>query len=372
MLNNKIQKILIVGGGGVGSLLATLLLELGMTVSVFDRQRNHALSTDVNFILGDVTDNEKLEDVMKNNETVVSCLPHYLTMAVANLAYKLNLHYFDPTEDVDDTNSIRLLANTSKRVMIPQCGLAPGFVGIVGAQLVKLFDKNTIHRLGLRVGALPVNPVGELGYACNWSPEGLINEYMGQASAIVGSEIKNIPGCTNKEILRLDGIEYEAISTSGGLGTMTETYADNVDNLDYKSIRYTGHQTEIKKLFEVLKYDRNEIISYMKQNYPPDSDDRVLVHVSAHGKINNKFQVKTFVADYRPHVIANVKREAIFWTTAASIAAVISLVNSGELPDSGFVKQEDISLEKLLSTKHGNLFYRNCTEISNILGVNNV
>jgi saccharopine dehydrogenase-like NADP-dependent oxidoreductase len=298
---------------------------------------------------------------------VISCLPHNFTMIVANLAHKLGLNYFDPTEDVNDTDSIRELAKTSKGVMIPQCGLAPGFVGIVGAQLIRLFDKNTISSLGLRVGALPLNPVGEFGYACNWSPEGLVNEYIEEAYAIAGSEVQKVPAGGNLEKLRIHGIEYEAFSTSGGLGTMTETYINEIDNLDYKSIRYPGHHSEMMRLFKAAEYNKKDLVSYMKQNFPPDVEDRVLVHVFAVGKINKKLQTKSFVADYRPKIISGKKREAIFWTTAGSIASVISLVDCGVLPKSGFVKQEEISMGAFLRTKHGTLFHTDSPEILNLI-----
>ena len=33
---------------------------------------------------------------------------------------------------------------------------------------------------------------------------------------------------------------YEAFNTSGGLGTLCETWAGKVRNLDYKTVRYPG------------------------------------------------------------------------------------------------------------------------------------
>ena len=47
---------------------------------------------------------------------------------------------------------------------------------------------------------------------------------------------------------------------------------------------------------------------------------------------------------------------AISWTTAASAAAVVELVADGRLPQSGFIAQESIRLDDLLSTKNGSLF----------------
>ena len=72
------------------------------------------------------------------------------------------------------TNYIKVRAKNSKGVMVPQCGLAPGFIAIVTSHLAEGFKK--IDTIKMRVGALPQNPSGRLGYAVNWSIEGLINE----------------------------------------------------------------------------------------------------------------------------------------------------------------------------------------------------
>lgn len=68
------------------------------------------------------------------------------------------------------------MSRTASSVMAPQCGLAPGFIAIIGASLAADFTK--IRSIKLRVGALPQNPTGLLGYAFNWSPEGVVNDFL--------------------------------------------------------------------------------------------------------------------------------------------------------------------------------------------------
>ncbi|MCK4837907.1 MAG: L-lysine dehydrogenase, partial [Desulfobulbaceae bacterium] len=63
-----------------------------------------------------------------------------------------------------------------------------------------------------------------------------------------------------------------------------------------------------------------------------------------------------FVNAYRPVGIAGRRWRAISWTTAASACAVIELVSNGTLPDKGFIKQEEIDLEKFMETKNGRLY----------------
>ena len=65
--------------------------------------------------------------------------------------------------------------------MAPQCGLAPGLIGIIGKDLTLNFD--TLRDIELRVGALPRYPNGQMAYSFTWSPHGVINEYLNDAEA---------------------------------------------------------------------------------------------------------------------------------------------------------------------------------------------
>ncbi len=55
------------------------------------------------------------------------------------------------------------------------------------------------------------------------------------------------------EHFSLDGVEYEAFNTSGGLGTLCDTLAGRVRTLDYKSVRYPGHRDLMVMLLEELQ-----------------------------------------------------------------------------------------------------------------------
>ena len=59
------------------------------------------------------------------------------------------------------------------------------------------------------------------------------------------------------EHFSLDGTEYEAFNTSGGLGTLCETWAGRVHSLDYKSVRYPGHRDLMKMLLEELQLNQD-------------------------------------------------------------------------------------------------------------------
>jgi len=362
----KFKRIVVLGLGGVGSLVAAMLRDLGVTVRGVDLRQSPSHPKDIEILTRDLTDSTLLEEAMAGQEAVISCLPYQQTLAVAKVAHTVGLHYFDQTEDVQTTKAIRKLAVDAEHVMIPQNGLAPGFIGILGAAIAKRFDADGLRHIRLRVGALPQNPIGQLGYAGNWSLHGLVHEYIADCEAIVNGEARIIPPLRNPEILRIFGEEFEAFTTSGGLGTMTDTYAGRVESLNYKSIRYTGHMNCMRLLLEELRFRNNPdaLVALLADALPPDDQDRVLIHASVQGAADGRLQTQEIVADYWPMEIAGRIRTAITWTTAASIVAVVELVSEHLLPQKGFVKQEDIPLDLFLKTSTGQIYAENHPTLS--------
>lgn len=346
-------RIAVLGLGKVGHLAAELLNESGFTVTGIDAREIRAVFPTR---VADLIDAAGLQDVLAGQQAVLSCLPYHLNKGVSSAAHALGLHYFDLTEDVPTTRHIRELARTSRGLMAPQCGLAPGFVGIVAADLAGQFDK--VRSIKLRVGALPQNPTGLLGYAFNWSPEGVVNEYLNDCEVIEEGVLKTVSAMEWTETIYIDGMQLEAFTTSGGLGTMCETYAGVIENLDYKTMRYPGHVDLMNFFFHelLMRENRAEAGRILTNAKPPVDEDVVYVHVAAEGWQNGQLRRKEFVRAYYPLEIGGEARTAIAWTTSASVVAVIEMVRAGRLPQQGFLKQEEIPLKPYLETRTGTYY----------------
>lgn len=348
------KNIAVIGLGKVGSLVGTLLNE-SFTVTGIDVNKP---ATDVPFNVTNtnINDTATLEKVLSDQDAVVSCLPYNLNLPVAQAAYKSGIHYFDLTEDVSTTAAIRAFAKTAKGAMVPQCGLAPGFIGIVGMDLCKRFTK--LRDVELRVGALPKYPNGQLGYSFTWSPAGVINEYINDAEVIHNGVRKMVPSLDGTELINIEGQEFEAFTTSGGLGTLCETLEGKCDTLNYKTIRYPGHARLMRfLLYELILKEKRalaeEILTVAK---PPVREDVVYVYAAVEGWKNDTLAREEFYQAYYPQTINGKEWRAISWTTAASVAAVVEMVANNQLPQQGFIKQEDIPVGELLKTKSGGLY----------------
>ena len=353
-MNTRINSVLVLGLGKVGYLVALLLHETGFKVTGADVHPAATLPFPIQAL--DVTSAADLRAALREHQAVISCLPYHFNVAVAKLAAQCGVHYFDLTEDVGTTKAILEMSKTAPIVMAPQCGLAPGFIAIIGASLAAKFA--TIRSIKLRVGALPKHPTGLLGYAFNWSPEGVVNEYLNDCEVIEGGVRKWVSPLEWLEKIVINGMQFEAFTTSGGLGTMCETYHGLVENLDYKSIRYQGHAALMNFFLHelLMREDRAHAGKILVNAKPPVSEDVVYIHASAEGIQNDQLIREEFVRAYSPLEIAGKMRRTIAWTTAASICAVVEMVNSGALPEKGFIKQEEIPLAAFLATHNGRLY----------------
>jgi len=350
----KIDSILVLGLGKVGTLVASMLRETRFAVTGADTRIHEDHPFPVRTL--DAGQADQLAEAVRSVDAVVSCLPYRFNLGVATLARQHGVHYFDLTEDVPTTRAIIDMSRSAKAVMAPQCGLAPGFIAIVGAFLAGRFDR--IRSIRLRVGALPCHPTGLLSYAFNWSPEGVVNEYLNDCEVIENGERKLVSPLEWLEKIVINGIQLEAFTTSGGLGTMCQTYAGKVENLDYKSIRYPGHAQLMNFFFHelLMREDRARAGEILVHAKPPVNEDVVYVHASAEGWQQGALAREEFVRAYYPREISGRRWRAISWTTAASICAVIELVSNGTLPDRGFIKQEEVPLETFLKTSSGRLY----------------
>jgi len=355
-------KIAVLGLGRVGRLAAELLGDSGFDVAGFDARPIAHTPFPVHAV--DLTDAQAMRATLAGREAVLSCLPYAFNKEVATAAHALHLHYFDLTEDVATTKHIRILAETSKGIMAPQCGLAPGFIGIVGAHLARQFKR--VRSIRLRVGALPQHPTGLLGYAFNWSPEGVVNEYLNDCDVIEEGVLKTVSAMEWLETVYVAGVRLEAFTTSGGLGTMCESFAGKVENLDYKSLRYPGHASLMNFFFHelLMREDRAAAGKILTHAKPPVDDDVVFVHAAAEGWVEGRLGRKEFVRAYYPIEIKGKPWTAIAWTTAASVAAVIEMARSGALPSERFLKQEAIPLDRFLETRTGRLYAERAPSLS--------
>jgi saccharopine dehydrogenase-like NADP-dependent oxidoreductase len=362
------KKVMVVGAGKIGSTMVALLSATGdYAVTAVDASTAHLASVQglphVHPLVLDISDHLALQAALKDHFAVLSAAPYHLTTRIAQAAAEGGVHYLDLTEDVASTRCVRALAAQAQgrgeaTAFIPQCGLAPGFISIVAADLCKHFEK--VNNLRMRVGALPQFPSNALNYNLTWSTDGVINEYCEPCEAIVEGSLRQVPPLESLEEFSLDGVLYEAFNTSGGLGTLCDTLIGKVENLNYKTIRYPGHAAIMKALLNDLRLrDRRHVLKDILEHALPGTlQDVVIIFVTASGLCQGQLMQETYAHKVYSRRIHGVLRSAIQVTTASAICAVLDMLCDGNLTARGFVRQEQITLPLFLNNRFGQAFAR--------------
>ena len=384
-------KVLVLGAGKVGKSVAELLLACGKgeyQVTLADRDAGmlaiakenisrlgslvkHAVPCDYKTV--DVTDINAVRALLKGHDSVICMLPFNFVMGIAEAANELGVNYFDVTEDVETTDKVKSIADSgrAKVALVPQCGLAPGYIAIAAHDVARSFK--TIDTLILRVGALPQYPTNRLKYNVTWSAAGVINEYCEPCNVMLGGKSVKVPALGGVENFTLNGCEYEAFFTSGGIGSLVESLVSagkttGETTLAYKSIRYPGHAELMKFLLQDLRlgeehatptkagriFDRALAVDLLEHGCARTTQDVVVVFVTGIGIGHDGVRRQINFGRTVPATeMFGRLWPAIELTTAAGVCAMVDLHRQGKTKKTGFIKQEDVSLEMFNQTIFG-------------------
>ena len=395
------HNVLVLGGGKVGKSVAELLLACGKgayRVTLADRDAKNLHEAEANiarlrsrlpagraveFVAKqvDATDRAAVRELLKGQHYLICMLPFDLVKGIAEDANAAGIHYFDVTEDVETTDAVKAIADEgrAKVALVPQCGLAPGYIAIAGYEIGRQFTE--IHDLTLRVGALPQFPTNALHYNVTWSTAGVVNEYCEPCNVMLDGRIVKVPALEGLEHFSFEGVEYEAFYTSGGIGSLTDTLlGENKTNpesrIAYKTIRYPGHRDLMKFLLQDLRlgvehaaptaggrvFDRRLAIDLLDHAVARTLQDVVIVFINGigmrhDGETIRREQINFKRAIHATEIFGRVW-PAIELTTAAGVCAMVDLHRLGKLPQKGFVKQEDCSLATFNETIFGLAYER--------------
>jgi saccharopine dehydrogenase-like NADP-dependent oxidoreductase len=361
--------VLLLGAGKIGRMIAKLLCSSGdyaVTVADTDAAALQLLKSKLPGVVTqrvDAEDRGQLAALLGSVNSVISALSFRHNPLIAEVASAAGVSYFDLTEDVATTHAVRAIAEGARagQVFVPQCGLAPGFVSIAAHELTRDFDR--LDKVYMRVGALPQFPSNALKYNLTWSTDGLINEYCNPCEAIHQGRFLEVLPLEGLEHFSIDGVRYEAFNTSGGLGSLCDTLADKVNELNYKTIRYVGHRDLMAFLISGMRLgERRELLKDILENSTPITfQDVVVIFCTVTGWRQGSLVQVTDARKIYNAPIDGENWSAIQITTAAGLCAVLDLHVQGKLRPKGFIRQEEIRLPEFLSNRFGQYYQSQAT-----------
>lgn len=329
-----IPRIVIAGQGHVGSYVLRALTDHNYHAEAYDLQQGY-----------DLSDAATIRRVLTDATVVIDTLPYRFNRPIAEYAAQQNIAYFNLTEDVENTDYIRSLS--SRAPLVPQCGLAPGMVSIIAHHLAQSFK--AVESIRIRVGALPAQKHNHLGYALTWNPAGLVNEYCNPCQVLHRGALTTVPALDGEETVTVQGQVFEAAYTSGGIGTLAETWSKaspyhTTQEVNYKTLRYPGHFGFMRILRDDLHLHANKDLAeqWFTRALPHTTEDMVVISIQVTGTHSTTCLPPYTTRTYEHIVYGNTQGTAIQRTTAHGVLSVVDAYLSKKFSGAGFMKQEDI------------------------------
>jgi len=360
------NKIVIVGAGGIGRAVGLILAEnksfetkifigdLYMKVAreaanwIEDGIETQGVVTPFDMPAEGV--NDEMTEILKTSDILLDCLPGSQAPRMARLCKEYDLHYANLTEYVKETNEVIEIAKDSDRGFVLQTGLAPGFINVLGMKLFNEFcAKNgvdKIDKMSMKVGALTQHARAPHFYGFTWSPVGVATEYLKPCVAVRNYEKVLLPALSEKETLIVDGLTLEDNLTSGGAADLPDALAGRVKDLDYKTLRFPGHYEWVKNILSVTPEEGNDRVKKLQDTMqafiPSIEEDQVIIYASVQGKDKNGV-LRAMEGSYRilPMKIGTKTLRAIQTTTAAPLAECARMLATGEWKGVVFQSQLD-------------------------------
>lgn len=356
------MKIAVIGAGLMGrAAVYDLARADGVdSVGVFDIDPEMAESVARKFGDGkatsaklDASDVQAATDALRGFDSAVSCVTYALNIGLTRAAIDAKCHLIDLGGNNDVVASQLAMSDQAASagvIIIPDCGLAPGMVAVLAVAGIRKFDH--VSSLKIRVGGLPQSPRPPLNYQMVFSAEGLINEYWEPCVLLEDGKKKTVHPMTGLELMEFDGIgKLEAFHTSGGISTLPDSLAGQVDSLDYKTIRYPGHCQQFKTILDIGLGSRREVSAGGVEVSPREVLKAVLERTLSFGELDMTLVRLTFEGEKdgasKTVIYEIVDRQqskdgltAMMRTTAFPAAIVAWMAADGKIEKRGCYPQE--------------------------------
>lgn len=360
------MKLLVLGAGLQGNAAAWNLLQHKEVeqVTLADRRVNRLPG----FLLArpdrrlrqvelDAHQRESLVRLMAEHDVALCALPYYFNESVTEAAIEAGCHACDlggNTDIVFQQKEHSKAAAARGISVIPDCGLAPGMVNILAAEGIRRLDRT--RSVKVYVGGLPQFPEPPLNYQIVYSLEGALDYYTTPSWVLREGRAVRVEALS--ELETLDFPEpigtLEAFHTAGGISTMPFAFEDQIETMEYKTLRYPGHAAIMGPIRQLglissipLKVKGNLVVprdvfiaAVEPKLLKPESPDLVALRVVVTGENQGKPAVVRFeLIDYSDDVRGI---SAMMRTTGYSLALTALMQANGTITARGVHTPDEV------------------------------
>lgn len=261
------MKIVVLGGGHQGSVIARDLKRNGHDVRVADIVDGPG----VDFAL-DLNNRANLMRLLRSHDIAVCALPASMGYMCVRAAIETGTHMVDLSFSDIDYSELDDVAAQKEITIIHDAGVAPGISNLVTGWAMLHEPK----KIEIIVGGVPQNKREPFGYTITWSLDDLMEEYTRPARILVDGNAVEIPALSGVHKVEIGGEEYEIFFTDGLRSILNNN--GGVPVIVERTLRWPGHVKSIEPfLVESKERLKQEMTSQCKVNAP----DRLVMSIRA-------------------------------------------------------------------------------------------
>tara|TARA_Y100000746_G_scaffold224681_1_gene227517 strand:+ start:642 stop:1685 length:1044 start_codon:yes stop_codon:yes gene_type:complete len=253
-------RMCVLGGGLVGSFVASTLHERGHDVRVVDAEPILAISPDIECLNSRVNADNLLAFV-DGFDVTINCLPGRIGHSIRKHLLSIEgMRIADLAFTAEDPRSLHDLAKKNNASLIYDVGIAPG----LSNALLKAAESEmgTLQSGKIWVGGNPQEPDDEWSYMAPFSPSDVIEEYTRPARIRRNGQNVSEPALSERHLISVPGYGQMEAFLTDGVRSLLDTI-DSHELLEY-TVRWPGHidrylsrEYSEDDLIEAWKFDSN-------------------------------------------------------------------------------------------------------------------
>ena len=347
------KKILVLGGGMVGSAIAAdLCNEFDVTLADIDAKKLKHLKSlyPLKTVINDLSEEGKISELVKGFRLVISAVPGNIGFETLRAIISAGIDVVDISFFERDPFELEELAKEMNVTAVLDCGIAPGLSNIILGYHNELME---VESYECYVGGLPFKRKWPFEYKAFFSPGDVIQEYIRPARFVSNGKIVTVEALSDPELIEFEEVgTLEAFNTDG-LRTLIKTM--KIPNMIEKTMRYPGHKELMKVFRDSGFFSDEEIMINEHAIRPVDVTSKLLFKHWKPQKNEDEFTIMKLVIkgkeedktkEYIYEIFDRFDRESgissMARTTGFTCTAVARLLLEGKLENKGIFPPENI------------------------------
>src|SRR6266700_2542608 len=292
---------------------------------------------------------------MQSADLVCGALPGRLGFQVMIQATEAGRDLVDISYTPENPFKLQRKARDKEIVLVPQCGVAPGFTNMCVGDANRRLGQ--ISRVRIFVGGLPQRPVPPLNYRIVFSLDDVINEYARPVTVIENGHRRLVEPLSGRGLLNFPGVGKLEYFLTDGLGSLPRSFPRTREMYEL-TLRYPGHVEMMNTLRVLGFFDRTKLsvngfeieprklsLALLKDAMSLGGpEDLLALRVEVEGGAGKRGRVVYQVLDYyddRRDVSAMARTTAYPCTSIELLVGMKKLTRKGVVPPEKIAQNHD-------------------------------